>query len=265
MVTTIYALVDPVTWEPRYVGKTTKPLAFRLAGHLRGVQKGEQTYKARWMRTLPAPPTIQALAVDVGDRASGCAVERVVIAVLRETGRRLTNLTDGGEGFIGGKHTPETRARIREAHLGKDLSPEHCANIAAAQRGKKKNYTPEVAERRAAKISATMRGRQKSPEHQEKITAALKGRVMPAEWRAHQAAAHRGKKYGPCPLERRERIAATNRGQKRSSETCARISAAKRMISIETRAKMSAAKLGMRWSPESIAKRSATVRRLHAA
>lgn len=99
------------------------------------------------------------------------------------------------------KPSPESRRRMREAHLGKGLSLEHCANISAGLKGK-----PCSSETRA-KISATQKGRKTGPlsqEHRAKISAANKGKVLSSD--------HRAKLRKPKPP--------------RTPEHCARISAA---------------------------------------
>ena len=67
------------------------------------------------------------------------------IRVLRENGYELTNLTDGGEGLSGLVFSPEHCAKIAAANKGdnsargfmnKKHSPESCAKISASKQGK---------------------------------------------------------------------------------------------------------------------------------
>lgn len=52
----------------------------------------------------------------------------------------LRNLTDGGEGGIQGiKPSEETRQKMREARIGKRLSPKTCLRISRAVTGKKRS------------------------------------------------------------------------------------------------------------------------------
>ena len=73
----------------------------------------------------------------------------------------LRNLTDGGEGTSGYKHT------------GKKLSPEHIANLSAANTGK--HRSPES----IAKMSAAKIGKCQSPEHRANRSAAQIGENHP--------------------------------------------------------------------------------------
>lgn len=80
------------------------------------------------------------------------------------------NLTDGGEGIVGLERTPEHCAKISVAKKGKPFSPEHCANIAEGKKGK--THSPE----HNAKIGATLKGIPKSHEHRKNIVKAKRGK-----------------------------------------------------------------------------------------
>jgi len=69
----------------------------------------------------------------------------------------------------GKKHTPETRAKMSEAHKGR-LSPM-----------KGRRHTPET----RAKISEAHKGKKHTPETRAKISEALKGRLSPMKGRRH--------------------------------------------------------------------------------
>ena len=81
--------------------------------------------------------------------------------------------------FKGRHHTPESKAKLSAAHIGRKLSDEHKASISAANKGKK--VKPEVL---AARI-----GRKLSDEHKAKISAKLKGKKFSAETKAKMSAA----------------------------------------------------------------------------
>lgn len=87
---TIYALIDPRTGEPRYVGKTSAPLK-RLAGHLSDARCGGKSPKAHWLRELLASglaPEMQVLEeVEPGDwrAAEQRWAERLAGALLNST------------------------------------------------------------------------------------------------------------------------------------------------------------------------------------
>jgi hypothetical protein len=66
-------------------------------------------------------------------------LEIFMISELRASGCALTNLTDGGEGAAGLKHTQESRYKLRMSKLGRKQSPEHAAKSAAASLGTKRS------------------------------------------------------------------------------------------------------------------------------
>lgn len=74
-----------------------------------------------------------------------------------------------------------------------------------------------------AKISATMKGRERSPESVAQGAATQKGRQCSEETRLRMSLGQTGKKQ---PSEQTAKIAAANRGQKRTAEQRARMSAA---------------------------------------
>jgi group I intron endonuclease len=82
---------------------------------------------------------------------------------------------------LGVKHSPETREKMRLAHLG-SVTPEHRAKITEALR------RPEV----RAKISKTLTGRRMPDEVRKKIGDAHRGRTLSSEHRTKiSLAAHR--------------------------------------------------------------------------
>jgi hypothetical protein len=63
------------------------------------------------------------------------AHERFLIAGLRVTGVRLANLTDGGDGPSGYRHTPETKAKISAMFKGRVLSQDTRQKMSASRVG----------------------------------------------------------------------------------------------------------------------------------
>jgi hypothetical protein len=97
------------------------------------------------------------------------------------TGRQmLINRTDGGEGTVGAKVSPATRAKIGVASANR--SAESRAKTSASSKGR----TPSKETR--AKLSAANKGRIKSEEERAKLSAAQKGKAKSAEHRAKMSA-----------------------------------------------------------------------------
>lgn len=218
----VYGLVDPRNGELRYVGKSA--IGVRRPG-LHRTARGRigETHRAAWLRCLWADngrlPCILILQ-ECESEVQALAHEVRLIALFREAGFDLTNLTDGGEGSSGYKATPETRMKTSLRFRGRTLSPEHREKIAASKRGKPR-----------------------SPETRVKLAAAARGKVPSDETRAKMAEANRGKVRTP---ETCARISSVKRNQ--SPETRAKISAAlkERSLSPEGRAQLAAARAA-RW------------------
>ncbi len=260
MITNVYALLDPTTREPRYIGKTVKPIKARLQGHIADARRGGPTYRAKWMRSLDRAPLIQLLAVAHGTAKDGAEAERQVIATLRASGRRLTNLTDGGDGTPGYFPSAETRAKLSASRRGRKASPEHRARISAALTGLRKS--PE----HVARNAAARRGAKQTPEHVARRAATRVGKKMPPRTPEHAAkltAVHIGR---VASLETRKRMSEAHRGRVHSPETIEKMRQAKlgKKFSAEHCANMGAARCGIPLTPEHRAKTSASLRAFYA-
>src|ERR1035437_518115 len=109
IVTYIYTLSNPINNEVRYVGKTIN-LNER---HQQHINRNTNTKTTKWIRSLlekGITPTIDC--IDVVSNDDYCFWESHYISLYRSWGFRLTNLTDGGAGSIGYKHTKESRLKI---------------------------------------------------------------------------------------------------------------------------------------------------------
>lgn len=101
----IYTLNCPITEQPRYLGKTDFPDR-RLRVHLSAAST-EQTHKGKWLRSLfkrGLKPVMEILDVVPDNEADFW--EREYIQMYREAKSRLTNETDGGDGFRSGEKHP---------------------------------------------------------------------------------------------------------------------------------------------------------------
>lgn len=170
-------------------------------------------------------------------------LERETIAFWRGAGISLANLSKGGEGASGYKHTPEaiaktvsfhtgrkrsseTRARIAEKARDRKVDPARIEAMAVVNRGKKRVFTREHKD----KIGAASRGR-KMPSHVAKALRDShlgKPRIQTPETRAKMSAARKGRKFGPLTESHKAAISAGNKGKKKTPEHRAKISEARR-------------------------------------
>lgn len=107
----------------RYVGKTSRMPAKRLQAHMQRARGVEVYHLQRWLRSLSAPPIIEVLEWCLPMHWE--ARERYWIALARDYGCDLVNTTEGGD--------------ARPDNFGRKATPEHCAKISKAQKGRKKS------------------------------------------------------------------------------------------------------------------------------
>ncbi len=119
--------------------------------------------------------------------AQAHAHEIWMIAWCRAQGYRLTNMTDGGEGMSGHKHTKQTciKIKIKRAKQKIKHSDETKIKIGIANKGKLKG-------RKNPKHSERLKGRKHSIEHKLKISAALCGQKRSMEARKNMSNARKG-------------------------------------------------------------------------
>lgn len=98
----------------------------------------------------------------------------------RDAGVDLTNLTNGGEGISGFRHTDETRAKLSRHNKGmpatfkgRKHSEETKAILSALA---KKRGAPKLTDEQKAKVAEWHRGKKRSVETRAKIAAKAKGR-----------------------------------------------------------------------------------------
>lgn len=131
----IYVLIDPRTGEIRYVGVTSRTLKQRLASH---VQSKHKCLKYGWIKSLQKlglEPEIQLLQT-VGE-TEWTVAERYWIAYFTDAGCRLTNMTEGGEGAPGCRHSEESKLKRSNSMLGHVPTEETRAKISTSRKGTK--------------------------------------------------------------------------------------------------------------------------------
>lgn len=204
----VYLYTCPVRNEPIYVGKGTGP---RWSKHLVRKDKHPLTQRLQWMRKSGFEPQISFICEDVSEEfAMLCEMEAISKYGRKDLGLGpLLNLTDGGEGVSGVKHsrevidrraasirkalqTPEVRAKISASNKGKVRSEETKAKIAESLRGVK--HTEE----RRKNISAANTGKKLSEEAKQK----LRDHVVSDETRQKLKEKQLGRKYGPETRQR---------------------------------------------------------------
>lgn len=114
---------------------------------------GYDNHKFEILHTLPN---------DVGNAVLS-AYEILYISQYKACGIELLNLTDGGEGLLGKKHTEVTKDKLRIRFSGRQFSELAKARALEHHTGKK------VSEETRIKMSESAKGKKKSPETVEKF------------------------------------------------------------------------------------------------
>jgi predicted GIY-YIG superfamily endonuclease len=150
----IYTLIDPTTNEIKYIGYTKNPKK-RIWEHIRDAKKGIRTYKCEWIRSLLSKNSEPILEImSEFDSHDKVLLEEIrLIKEFKESGSKLTNLTNGGDGQNGVKlrkdhpiimwnkgreKSEETRRKLSISHKGKKLSSTHREKLSKVKLGKKR-------------------------------------------------------------------------------------------------------------------------------
>lgn len=154
-------------WSPYYVGKGKVHRAYN--------------HKSHSMRTPRDKSHIVIIADNLSEDAAFMC-ERAWIALLGriDTGTGcLRNLTNGGDGASGSRHSDATRTKLSLANLGRVDSPERIAKMARSRKGQRVSPATEF-----------KRGHVQSPETIERSAAAHRGKPRLTPWligRTHSA------------------------------------------------------------------------------
>lgn len=189
----IYALICPLSGEPRYIGKTQNPNT-RLRAHVSKAKTGQTNHHcAHWIRQLQTQNMQPKLVVlfEVPEDEEWQRHEVRLIAEYKEKGYDLTNLTGGGGGFY--KADPELLKRRGIARSKSLADPETKRRFIEAV---KKGQTAEVIEKRTASIASSWKdpakraaylaGMAKPDATQRRAAATIKRMHDPATAAAHK-------------------------------------------------------------------------------
>jgi len=191
----VYTLTDPRNGMPFYVGKGHgKRCEFHLdEAKYYTKRKSKKLNKIRKLMSLGMKPIITKVEENVSDEQA-IDFECLLIAEMRDIGIPLTNMTDGGDGAKGYKHTEEHKQMMRELFVGRIFTEEHRqamskpkseegrANIAKARLTT--TYRPSEETKRKTSEAllgrpSPMKGRKQSEEAKAKMSAWRKGLPKP--------------------------------------------------------------------------------------
>ena len=195
----VYIYRDPSRGnEPFYVGKGFNKRAYV---HLKRTDRHPFTYRLAKMKRNGIEPHIEIIRCNNEEVAFAAEVLSIRVLGRKDLGLGpLVNMTDGGEGTSGYRHTEETRQNMSDAQkgennsfYGKSHSNEHCKKISNAQKGKSHSVESRQKMSDAQKGENNHNfGKSLSVETCQKLSAANKGKVQPKS-----ICPHCGKLSGP--------------------------------------------------------------------
>ncbi len=259
----VYMVVNRIN-DKRYVGKTVRTLADRQTVHERDTNKGSKLLFHNVLRKYGFNAFKWKVLFDDVDEDELDSIEIATIKLKKSKAPNGYNLTDGGDGTSGWKHSPKTKLKISRAHIGKIVSLE------TREKLRKINVGKCISEETKAKMSASLKGRKgKSPseETRTKISESLKGRKPSEETRAKLSRVRKGKKHS---IEARAKMSRVQKGRKITKEHREKLSKAHsgKVLSPEHKASISKAmqgnthRLSIPSSLESRCKHSKTLKQL---
>jgi len=217
----VYVIFRP-NGEPCYVGKGQGK---RCLEHFTA-RGSHNPYLARIVKkhggSLPLVKVQEGLA-----EIAAHEVEVALISAIGrwENGGPLANMTDGGEGISGLKHSAEARAKMSAYHRANPPSAETQAKSGLARRGRV--VSPETGAR-ISRANTGKTGSRHTEESKEKIAAAKRGVPRPAHVVEALRQANLGKKRGPTSEATKAKLRAVNSRGPRSEEEKSRIAEATR-------------------------------------
>jgi group I intron endonuclease len=195
----IYLITNTINGK-QYVGQTTRTIEIRWKDHKHHKDFGT-SYLHKAIKKYGEENFIREIVCEPLTLESMNDLEREYIEKYNTLSPNGYNLTKGGEGSLGLKHTDEAKEKMSRAAKGRIRSAEHALNISIANTGKKLSEETKV----KLSIAAKNKQREGSP---------LKGRPSPL----------RGRKLS---LERRKEFSkillGNKRGLKLSSEQASEI------------------------------------------
>lgn len=133
----VYTLASSLTPDViRYVG-ITNDLRRRISHHI-SESRRYSTRKARWVASVLREGGEIFVRIDMQGLTQIAAKAREVelIAAFRKAGSDLTNLTDGGDGAVGRRHSADARAKMADAKRGTTASAETRRKMSNAHKGR---------------------------------------------------------------------------------------------------------------------------------
>jgi len=241
----------------RYVGKTVTTMKQRREAHEREAKERPLSLFHQALHQYGFDAFIWQIVIESEDDEELLWMEQISIEFLRSKIPNGYNMTDGGEGMTGLQHSSETKAKIGEASRRRRHSLETRAKISKALLGHSGYWEgKELTKAHREKIGISQlgnthtKGRKHTEEEKRRIAASNRRTKDTEEYKARCRQQGYDRIFSP---ETRMKISEALRGNKNCLG---------RIVSEETRRRMSRSRKGKLFSEESKAKlRAAWVRR----
>lgn len=199
----VYALRDnfkelyTVQEEKRYVGQT-HDIQFRFEEEIREAQNTKKKcncHRCNWIRKVfKNNGKIDIVILEKCTEKTINDLEIFWISELRKQGHRLTNMTEGGEGVRGWKHTEIALSKMR----GRKMPKEWCEAISRRFKGR------VISEEHRRNLGNSLKGKSFSKEHKRKLSEASKGKPKSKEFIEHLRKVNTGRIPKPGEYDSRK-------------------------------------------------------------
>lgn len=178
-----------------YIGITADSAERRFAEHRYNSEtnRADRAVNRALRKYGPDSVTLETLVIAEWDYL--VALEPKVIAAYGTFGRGGYNMTAGGEGALGYKHTPEALLKMGATHKGntyrkgKTFSAESRAKMSAVRKGRRLSSETKALIGAASRGNKHCLGRKLSEDHKRRISEANTGKKWSAESRARMSIA----------------------------------------------------------------------------
>lgn len=164
----IYTLSDPRNGEVRYVGITHCGVGHRVINHISEATRGKKSHKCNWIRqllSLELKPIQTVIEEGLGSGWSDA--ERRQIALHRDSGASLVNLTAGGDGCL----LPFDQRSAASKKLWANRTPEERSAVGRAIGAGWSKISPEARRALGIKREARVTAEQRSARIQKALMA----------------------------------------------------------------------------------------------
>lgn len=175
----VYLITNSLN-QKKYVGMTAVSLNIRWERHQRAARNGRNTYFCNAIRKYGAFIFVPEVLCVCKNRNEAIKLEKEYINKFGLPNPiKGYNMTDGGDGTWGWKHTEEARLKMSRAKKGK---PSHWKGKIRSEESRKKMSKAKAGEATSGANNSFF-GKKHSEETRRKISESRVGRSMPLETR----------------------------------------------------------------------------------